>query len=212
MQIDISFRHMEPSDTLRDYADEKIRRVIRKHIRDDFDAQITLSVEKFRHICKIHLTYKGISIKCEESSNDMYQSIDLALDKLERQIHRFKGKLRMHKPSRSNASSRTLDIAVVALPDEELEDEVAETVAAAEAVAEEAMADVEEKTTDAEEKHARIIKHESVAIVEMSIDDAAMKLSLEDLPVLVFVDPETQQTNVIYRLEDGKCGLMSFDK
>ena len=99
MQIDISFRHMDPSDTLRDYADEKIRRVIRKHIRDDFDAQITLSVEKFRHIAKLHLTYKGISIKCEESSEDMYQSIDLALDKLESQIHRYKGKLRAHKQS-----------------------------------------------------------------------------------------------------------------
>lgn len=201
MQIDISFRHMEPSDTLRDYADEKIRRVIRKHIRDDFDAQITLSVEKFRHICKIHLIYKGFAIKCEESSNDMYQSIDLALDKLERQIHRFKGKLRTHKPSRANAA-RTLDVAVVALPEDDINEEVAETLAANDAA----------ETVDdtAEVKQARVVKHEAVELIEMTVDDAAMKLSLEDLPVVVFIDSETHLTNILYKLEDGKLGLMPF--
>lgn len=201
MQIDISFRHMEPSDTLRDYADEKIRRVIRKHIRDDFDAQITLAVEKFRHIAKLHLTYKGISIKCEESSDDMYKSIDLALDKLERQIHRYKGKLRDHKPGNVNVA-RTLDVAVVALPDTDEDDVVEEEVAAVEEVKEEAV----------ESASAKVIKHEQLALVEMSMDDAAMKLSLENLPVVVFINADTKMTNVLYRLDDGKCGLIALDK
>ena len=46
----------------------------------------------------------------------------------------------------------------------------------------------------------------------MSLDDAAMKLSLEDLPVLVFVNADTKATNVLYKLEDGKCGLIALDK
>jgi len=203
MQIDISFRHMDPSEPLREYADEKIRRVIRKYIRDDFDAQITLSVEKFRHIAKLHLTYKGISIKCEESSEDMYQSLDLALDKLERQIHRYKGKLRNHKPMRTDAS-RMLDVAVVALPevDEEIEEDVADTVAAVN----------EAEKAEPAAPAARIIKHESLAVVEMSVDDAAMKLSLEDLPVVVFINADTKATCVLYKNDDGTCGLISLDK
>ncbi|MBO4350823.1 MAG: ribosome-associated translation inhibitor RaiA [Proteobacteria bacterium] len=201
MQIDISFRHMEPSDTLRDYADEKIRRVIRKHIRDDFDAQITLAVEKFRHIAKLHLSYKGISIKCEESSDDMYKSIDLALDKLERQIHRYKGKLRDHKPGNVNVA-RTLDVAVVALPDAEDDEEVEEEV----------IEEVEVKEEAVESASAKVIKHEQLALVEMSMDDAAMKLSLENVPVVVFINADTKMTNVLYRLEDGKCGLIALDK
>ena len=200
MQIDISFRHMEPSDTLRDYADEKIRRVIRKHIRDDFDAQITLAVEKFRHIAKLHLTYKGISIKCEESSEDMYQSIDLALDKLERQIHRYKGKLRAHKPV-SISAARTLDVAVVETP---ADDDLADVSADTEVVSDAAKVD--------DSAAAKVIKHESIALVELSIDDAAMKLSLEDLPVVVFINADTKCTNVLYRIEDGKCGLIALDK
>jgi putative sigma-54 modulation protein len=203
MQIDISFRHMDPSDPLRDYADEKIRRVIRKHIRDDFDAQITLAVEKFRHIAKLHLSYKGISIKCEENSDDMYKSIDLALDKLERQIHRYKGKLRAHKQVHVDAA-RMIDVAVVALPELEEADEVA-----AEAV--EVAAETVEVAADAVET-VKVIKHESMAVVEMSVDDAAMKLSLEDLPVVVFINADTKATNVLYKLEDGTCGLIALDK
>ena len=200
MQIEISFRHMDPSDTLRDYADEKIRRVIRKHIRDDFDAQITLSVEKFRHIAKLHLTYKGISIKCEESSEDMYQSIDLALDKLESQIHRYKGKLRAHKQS-SRPTAKMLDVAVVAVP--EVEDEIEEDVADTAAAASDAAAD---------EASAKVIKHESLAVEEMSVDDAVMKLNLESLPVVVFINADSKATSVLYKNEDGTCGLISLDK
>lgn len=198
MQIDISFRHMEPSDTLREYADEKIRRVIRKHIRDDFDAQITLAVEKFRHIAKLHLTYKGISIKCEESSEDMYQSIDLALDKLESQIKRYKGKLRAHKPGAVDAS-RKLDIAVVEMPKEEVSEDAVEDSA-------------EEAAEVAEAPSAKVIKHEQIALEEMSVDDAALKLDLEGLPVLVFINAESKAVNVLYKLEDGNCGLIALDR
>lgn len=198
MQIDISFRHMEPSDVLRDYADEKIRRVIRKHIRDDFDAQVTLGIEKFRHIAKLHLTYKGVSIKCEESSEDMYQSIDLALDKLERQIRRYKDKIRTRK-ERSGAA-KTLDVAVVAVPDsEEVVEEVAEVAEAAVAAQPE------------ESAAAKVIKHEKLTVVEMSVDDAVMKLTLENLPVVVFINEETKATSVLYKQEDGTCGMISID-
>ena len=199
MQIDISFRHMEPSDTLRDYADEKIRRVIRKHIRDDFDAQITLGVEKARQIASLHLVYKGITVKCEESSDDMYKSIDLALDKFERQIRRYKEKIRTHKER--NGAAKVIDVAVVSVPDvEEAPDEV------------EVVSEASEEEVKASDVVApKIIKHEKLTVVEMSIDDAVMKLSLENLPVVVFINEETKATSVLYRQEDGTCGMIAID-
>lgn len=200
MQIEISFRHMEPSETLREYADEKVRRVIRKHIRDDFDAQITLSVEKFRHIAKLHLSYKGIAIKCDESSEDMYQSIDLALDKFERQIRRYKGKLRSHKPAQMR-QARIYDLAVLSMPDvdeieEELKDEFAE------------MVEVQEKPRST----TKVLKHEKLSVDEMSVDSAMMKLSLEGAPLVVFVNEETNATCVLYRLGDGNYGMITVDR
>jgi putative sigma-54 modulation protein len=201
MQIDISFRHMEPSDTLRDYADEKIRRVIRKHIRDDFDAQITLGVEKSRHIASLHLVYKGITVKCEESSDDMYKSIDLALDKFERQIRRYKEKIRTHKER--NGAAKVIDVAVVSVPD--VEEDVSEVEVVDEA------AEVKEDEKAAGVVAPKIIKHEKLTVVEMSIDDAVMKLSLENLPVVVFINEETKATSVLYKQEDGTCGIIAID-
>lgn len=205
MQIDISFRHMEPSEPLRAYAEEKVSRVIRKHIRDDFDAQVTLSIEKFRHIANFLLAYKGISIKCEESSEDMYTSIDLALDKLERQIRRYKDKLRIHKPAKVD-SQRTYEVAVVAAP--EVEDSSVSEVVSAD-VAEEPVAR-EVKAEDA--PSTKILKHEKISVEEMSVDDAVMKISLEDAPCLVFINDETKAINVLYKMEDGKFGLIDPNK
>ena len=197
MQIDISFRHMETSDALREYVDEKIRRVIRKHIRDDFDAQVTLSVEKFRHIANFHLSYKGISIKCEESSEDMYTSIDLALDKLERQIQRYKDKLRTRKPKQAN--QRLFDFTVVALSEKETEDAFEENI--------NEEIDLEHEENDAA-PHAKVLKHEKIAIESMSIDDAVMRIELENKNCYVFVNEDTNTINVLYRMDHNNFGLI----
>lgn len=119
MQVNTSFRHMDASPALKVYAEEKIERVIRKYIRDNFDAQVTLSVEKFRHQVDILLSYKGLSIKCDGTSEDMYASLDLALDKLERQVRRYKDKLRRHKPSEGR--DRLFELSVIRSPQEEAE-------------------------------------------------------------------------------------------
>lgn len=121
MQVYTSFRHMDASPALKEYAEEKIRKVVRKYIRDNFDAQVTLSVEKFRHQADILLSYKGLSIKCEGSSEDMYTSVDMAIDKLERQVRRYKDKLRRHKPNEGR--DRLFELSVIRPPFEEEEDD-----------------------------------------------------------------------------------------
>ncbi len=200
MQIDISFRHMDPSDPLKEYAEEKIRRVIRKHIRDNFDAQVTLSIEKFRHIANFLLSYKGFSIKCEESSEDMYSSIDLALDKLERQIRRYKDKLRKHKPAEGR--DRYFNISVIAPGVEEKAPEDDELLSSDDLEA------APEAEDAASESPVRILKRETMAAHRMTIDEALMAIDLEQRPFLVFLNTETNAISVLYRLDDGNFGLI----
>ncbi|MDX9720523.1 MAG: ribosome-associated translation inhibitor RaiA [Myxococcota bacterium] len=200
MQVYISFRHMEPSDPLKQYADEKVRRMLRKHIRDNFDAQVTLSIEKFRHIANFLLNYQGFSIKCEESSDDMYSSIDLALDKLERQLRRYKDKLRSHKPAERRERDQSFNFSVLAAPEDLPEDEAAEAEESVEA------APVEEAPEPA--PSVRVIKRETMTVPHMSVDDAIMAADLEQLSSLIFVNTETQRVNVLERLPDGNFGLL----
>lgn len=98
MQITTTFRHMEPSDALRSYAEEKLERV-KKYIDEPVVAQAFLTVEKIRHLAEVTITAKGITIKAAEETNDMYASLDAVVDKIERQLRRFKEKIKAHKPS-----------------------------------------------------------------------------------------------------------------
>ena len=98
MQVSVTFRHMPPSEALRDYAAEKLNHVVGKYFRSQsLEAHVVLSLERFWHIADFTIGFKGMTVKVEERSEDMYSSIDLAMDKVERQVRRYKDKLRDHK-------------------------------------------------------------------------------------------------------------------
>ena len=99
MQLSVTFRHMESSDPVRDYAEEKLDRV-RRYIDEPIEVQVVLSVErKIRHLAEVTIYAKGVTIKGTEETNDMYAAIDAVTDKIERQLKRYKEKLKDHKPA-----------------------------------------------------------------------------------------------------------------
>jgi putative sigma-54 modulation protein len=89
---------MESSEPVRNYVEDKLPKV-KKYIDEPVEAQVVLSVEKkIRHKAEVSLTAKGITIKATDETADMYAAIDGVLDKLERQLKRYKDKIKMHKP------------------------------------------------------------------------------------------------------------------
>lgn len=111
MQIAVTFRHMEASEPVRAYVTEKLSRV-KKYIDEPIDAQVALSVEKkIRHNVEVTLVAKGVTIKGSEETADMYAAIDQVVDKIERQLKRYKEKLKEHKPSA--ARGREVEKAVI---------------------------------------------------------------------------------------------------
>lgn len=99
MQVTTTFRHMEQSDALKSYAEEKLDRVT-KYIDEPITVQVYFSVEKkIRHIVEIVIIAKGISTKASEATHDMYAAIDAVIDKIERQLKRYKEKIKAHKPN-----------------------------------------------------------------------------------------------------------------
>ncbi len=95
MQIEVSFRKMEQSDALRSYVEDKLSKVL-KPLIEPVSAQVVFQVEKYRHISKVTVTANGIIIKGKEETNDMYSSIDLVLDKLDRQVKKYREKIVKH--------------------------------------------------------------------------------------------------------------------
>jgi putative sigma-54 modulation protein len=97
MDITVTFRHLESTDALRDYAREKVSR-IKKYVGTPADVAVVLSLEKHRHQAEITLNTNGVTVNARDVTEDMYAAIDLAVDKLERQVKKHKEKLKDHKP------------------------------------------------------------------------------------------------------------------
>jgi putative sigma-54 modulation protein len=112
MQITTTFRHLDPSDALKSYAEEKLERV-NKYIDEPVVAQVFMTVEKIRHCAEVTITAKGITIKASEETNDMYSAIDAVVDKIERQLRRYKERIKDHKPA-SESLDRQVKKSIVA--------------------------------------------------------------------------------------------------
>ncbi len=96
MAINVTFRHMEPVESLKAYAIDKVSK-IKKYMDAPLDARIVLSVEKFRHEADVNLSINGTRINGVEETNDMYSSIDQVMDKIEKQVKRHLSKIKDHR-------------------------------------------------------------------------------------------------------------------
>ena len=104
MQVMVTFRRVEPSDGLRQYAEEKMQRV-HKFLRRPIDAHVILSVLKHRHIAEVQVSANHLNITATEETDDLYSAIDLAMSKLERQIKKYAAKHKDHKGANNAATA-----------------------------------------------------------------------------------------------------------
>ena len=194
MQVNVSFRHMDASPAVQQYASDKLHHVVSKYVQgEDIDSQITFSVEKYWHIVNFTININGLTLKSSEKTEDMYSSVDLALEKVERQVRRYKSKIRNHRP---DARQRSLSMQVVTAIG--TSDDSEDTLPVADAGDQE------------------IGTHESVQVENltapfMTSDNAIMALELSDAPFLVFTNESTERINIIWRREDGNFGLIDAE-
>lgn len=93
MMITVTFRHMEPAESLRTYAEEKVAK-LKKYLDSPLEAHIVLEVEKFRHLADVTLNLDGTRIKAVEETEDMYSAIDQVMDKIEVQVKKLRAKFK----------------------------------------------------------------------------------------------------------------------
>jgi len=92
MKISVTFRHLEPTEDLKDYAKEKLKKA-KKYLSEPIEASVILAEEKFRHLAEITITHSGVTIRGEEVNADMRLAIDKTMEKIEKQLRRQKDKL-----------------------------------------------------------------------------------------------------------------------
>ncbi len=95
MNLVISGKNIDITEGLRSAVEEKIGK-LERYFNDSTEVHVTLSTEKNRQKIEVTIPMKGSIIRAEETSTDMYVSIDLVEEVIERQLRKYKNKL-IHK-------------------------------------------------------------------------------------------------------------------
>jgi putative sigma-54 modulation protein len=178
MKCSVTFRHMKSSGPLKDYAEEKIDK-ISKLIDRGVEAHVVLSVEKHQHTAHIELITDGsLRLRGIDSTEDMYASIDNAVERIVRQVKRYKQKIKSHREPQHG---------------KELSHHVF---------------DAHHHDEGDEPKIPQVVRTETITAREMGLDEAVMRLDLLNSEFLVFTNAISHQVNVLYRLPDGQLGLI----
>jgi len=96
MQVSLSGHHVEITESLRNYVNEKVEK-LERHFDHALDIHIVLTVEKLRHKAEATLHVSGGNLHADDVQEDMYAAIDGLVDKLDRQGKRHKEKMKSHR-------------------------------------------------------------------------------------------------------------------
>ncbi len=92
MKIQIRGKNVEVTQSLSSQINKKLEKLDR-HLGQETEAQVTLSVEKGFQRIEVTIPVYGMIVRAEEATSDMYSSLDLVVEKLEKQMSRYKGRL-----------------------------------------------------------------------------------------------------------------------
>ena len=183
MQLLVQGRNVEITDWIREYIDKKVGKLDR-FLSEVSDARVELEYNATRaaddrYTAQITLRNNGQILRAEESTSDILASIDATVDKMSRQIRRYK--------SRRVQTRRRASAAVNA------EAELAATLV--------------DETPD-EEEVGRIIRRKEFVLHPMSEDEAIDQMELLGHDFFIFYNVDAKGVNVLYRRRDGQYGLL----
>jgi putative sigma-54 modulation protein len=180
MQTNITFRNLPATEALKAFAREKVERV-HKYIDSAREAHVVLALERHFHVAEITIHAGPFLLQGKDKCGDMYQSIDLAMAKIERQLKRYKEKLKDHRALPHHAENG-LGVRHDVLS---LEQPEARSSAG-----------------------PKVIRTEQIPAKPMSVEEAVMQMDLIQNDFLIFKNAASQEINVVFRRKDGNYGLI----
>lgn len=180
MKITITAKNMTVTNAITERVTRKISKMER-YLNPNTEFIVRLTREKNnRRSCELTVPFEGVLLRAEASNDDnLYISIDQALARMERQIHKHRTKL--EKRLREDA-----------FQPQELE-----------------YSSDDARTLEHEEENApKVVRHKSFPVRPMSVEDAILQMELLGHDFFAFVNIETDRTNVLYLRRDGDLGLL----
>lgn len=192
MQFVVKGKNLQLTEALKEYAEKKLS-TIGKYFDQVVEVDVTLSVKDSKDtskskVCEVTVWAKAVGnpIHGRAASEDLYASIDMVVEKIERQVKKYKEKITGRRRSNKGADKQATH-SILSFG----EDFVAKT----------------EKDEPAEAS-PKIVRSGTFPMRPMFSDEAAEQLELFGQDFFVFSNAETNKVNVIYRRGDGNFGLI----
>lgn len=182
MQLHISGRHVDLGESFQQHVEKRLTEGLNKYLDRIPSIDVVVS-KQAHHQFRVDIhgntgTHSGIVLKSQAEANEIYAAFEEAAAKIEKQLRRYKRRLKDHQNRETNDARRFQArkyVLQAEAPDAELEEKSAPVVVA-------------EKATD---------------IATLSVSDAVMRMDLADLPALMFYNSANGRLNVVYRRVDG---------
>ena len=182
MLIKVNGKQIDIGDALREHVEASLQSSISKYSENPIEAAVTFSPDRheYRCECSAHLS-TGLLAQSSGRSTDIYGAFDQATERLEKQLRRYKRRLKDHHKKRTGPIKQIEAAAFV----------------------------IESEAEDADEPETLqpvIIAESSTAIPTLSVGEAVMHMEMGGGAVLMFHNEQNSNLNVVYRRDDGNIG------
>ena len=183
MRYQISGKQIDIGDALQTHVKEELGTVIEKYAQRPTDAQIVFSRNAHEYVCEatIHLS-TGLTAQAKAHATEIYAAFDACRDKMDKQLRRYKRRLKDHHRERTQPVELTGGSSYILASVENAEDSEPDTL------------------------QPMIIAEMETKVPSLSVGEAVMQMELAGSDLLVFRNEKTGGVNVVHRREDGNIG------
>lgn len=190
--IHVVGRNVAVTEAMKNYAIEKVSKLERFSNRI-IDVTITMDIQKVEHRCDIDIRVNHVKIRSQGVAEDMYASIDLAVDKLSKQIRRYHKRLSDHQAR--PIAMVDMNVNVI----QRYQDDLAE-------INDEIESETQRKMI--EDYQHEVVSQETLPLKTLTLDEAVMRLDLSGDHFLVYWSEEDNRLKIIYRRNDQNFGII----
>lgn len=185
MNYNFRGENLEVTPSLKDYTEKKVSK-LERYFESPIDSEVhvNMHVHNNEQIIEVTIPMKGLLLRAEETHDDLYAAIDLVVEKLERQIRKYKTKVnRKFRSSSVKELNETMTGGNVALSTEVEED-------------------------DEDELSLDLVRRKRFNLKPMDVEEAIMQMDMLGHSFFVFNNADSGDTSVVYRRKDGRYGLI----
>ncbi len=183
MRYQISGKQIDIGNALQTYVQDELNGIVQKYAERPTDANIVFSKSGSEFVCEatVHLS-TGLTASAKGHAHEIHAAFDSTSDKMEKQLRRYKRRLKDHHQERSEPVEYSGASSYILASDQESEDSEPETL------------------------QPMIVAEMEARVQSLSVGEAVMQMELAGAPVLVFKNEGNNGLNVVYRREDGNIG------